>query len=1768
MKTIYFAIFGLLVSCGETNINTENRRTNQGPKIAAKESKILPVPSSAVKAESPFVAKKVWLPEKDTNLNSQKEKITVIHKNEEPCLSELPQISGYLYQQNVFGKELNEAYSVFDTYEREDLLSLAKDACVIGVVLDSEQEANFPKTQPASGLNLVGNQVKEAVGYADSEVNGFLAGFSTKAKVAIIDTGVDLKSTSLKNAIAKDLRTTSYYTDEKTGKVINGDIPQDEHGHGTEVASILGHEDFGLLNDHVEIFPIKITQNGYTKLSMLLTGISMAVNKGVDIINLSMGGHTNGCNPLVGHAIYRGIEKGVLFVVSAGNGIENASGDQIGFPIVAARDDGPADYSLTDSPACWSKYFLGAVAVAAKDHRVDQMATFSNFGDEVELSAPGVDIKTSTLQEKISTAKGTSFSAPFGTAAAALAVAHHRHHGFRIGPWYLENLLIESSKRDPYALEKERRVRFGSEVNFRNMIALLKRTEKMTEDQRRNDIRTINPRQGEGWEPGEDTSNLKALTLALNPGVMYPGEEFNYKTVAFYRHGNEKDVTLNPNTTVSLSDKERLAVNAGGKIKVADASKFDFKNQKEYEMTVTVGYLEDQAQIFASQKIIVKNPSNKDDVRLTKIEITPPSAPVRVWQNFNVFKAIGHYSNGETYELTDSATWTSSRPEELRPTEAAGVFNSNYARASATYRIIAQVGDVQGIYDVNVVDEEVVNFYIHNYLGQGGKVQVGQKVVLEPRLVLSEGRERPMEVRWRGPNGVLNNDIKSSRLEIDTTKMSIGQYTYTVLGVFYRGDSNVNLAASITLDIEDGVQRIEIHLKQPVVSENNQFQLDVRAYRENNSYIVVTEETQWSSSDETLLMINDKGIAFANRGSGGKSYRISANYKGHLAQVSVAVVNGSVVTGSTAEISNLALSMNSLEYCSFPQRNLSRCYCQSPTPKISAYYKDGTVRDVPTANYSVSEKTVDNAYSNAVAPYYGDKTYRVSATYNDGSIDSGGGGNATISAEFAMPVTSSSELCDYDPRLVSEGRVLPEMCVNGNSLRLKLGNQFLLDNPVILRRNIIYQSSAIDVVDVCSLSSVSIEPAVGLEVSSYGNRVNFDANGATVGTYRLTIVANYTGGGADEQITRVVTVNVTEAEPQSIVVAPKNELGGVLPYGENQFSVRLYTADDPPQEIRYDPADIEFSLFDSNSNAIDTEKSNGLYLDQSGTVGLFPNAYDAQYKLKAVYKPTSFSGEYAFRLAGTDKIEEPKVTGLSQISEPSANTSVDSVCSGVNPVYDSSISDASASFSGGLGTAENPLVICSANQLLHLNEYCKLDSQICAGDLYFELGQNVDFNSAMINAIKPLFYSGRIHLDGKNHSVSNFVIIDSEKSNMGLFERMPREVRNLILVNPTVRGSRDVGALAGSGTGILENVHVKNGVVWGLDNVGGLVGSITFIQSANNVGNYGTTVQYEGSSVGGIFGVTFAGASSVNSAGEDNRFEVKNTYMTGKVAPAGVPGYTKNIGGIVGDSKKTSVRNAIVTGDLITLNAYLQDTNVGGVVGQLAEGFVLDSSVTGNIVSTGSGVGGIVGKILGTSGNNGDPSSGAFGLSFNSLSLPLIQSLPSRFKDKLLRKTGVLRSTFAGSVWAGMSLKTLECSEDTIQIIGRNGGETCTGQATQSGGYSNAGGIVGVINSATIQENVVNGTIRGVRAVGGIAGQAILGNFIQNQVSGVVSASQGGSEYGALVGLVSFLKDKIPSRFVGNQFTPSSSVGQWAVGNNGGKLQVVNISAEPHPFPQ
>jgi N-acetylneuraminic acid mutarotase len=190
-------------------------------------------------------------------------------------------------------------------------------------------------------------------------------------KIAVFDTGIDLGNNDM---------TVSGGTSFIEG-VTSYD---DDHGHGTAMAGILASQLNGTglvgIAPGAEIYSVKVLDStGQGTYSNLIEGIDWAINNGIDIITMSLGG--NDFSQILLDVIQDANNNNILVIAAAGNNGE----ENILFP---------ANFPET-------------VCVGAIDSE-NIKTSMSNYGHEIDLVAPGENIETYGLNSTTAIAGGTS----------------------------------------------------------------------------------------------------------------------------------------------------------------------------------------------------------------------------------------------------------------------------------------------------------------------------------------------------------------------------------------------------------------------------------------------------------------------------------------------------------------------------------------------------------------------------------------------------------------------------------------------------------------------------------------------------------------------------------------------------------------------------------------------------------------------------------------------------------------------------------------------------------------------------------------------------------------------------------------------------------------------------------------------------------------------------------------------------------------------------------------------------------------------------------------------------------------------------------------------------------------------------------------------------------------------------------------------------------------------------------------------------------------
>ena len=278
----------------------------------------------------------------------------------------------------------------------------------------------------------------------DAEQTATHTNKGTGVNVAVIDTGIDLTHPDLQANIAggKNCSTGKSYADG--------------NGHGSHVAGTIAavNNTIGVVGvaPEARLWAVRVLNNvGSGTWASVICGIDFVTSKApanggpITVANMSLGGSgsddgncglTN--NDALHQAICRSVAAGVTYVVAAGNETDNAANH-----VPAAYNEVITVSALSDSDG--QPGGTGGAPTCRTGELDDYFATFSNFGVDVDIAAPGVCIYSTWKSGGYNTISGTSMASPHAAGAAALYIAAHPG----ATPAQVKNALIAAQESGP-----------------------------------------------------------------------------------------------------------------------------------------------------------------------------------------------------------------------------------------------------------------------------------------------------------------------------------------------------------------------------------------------------------------------------------------------------------------------------------------------------------------------------------------------------------------------------------------------------------------------------------------------------------------------------------------------------------------------------------------------------------------------------------------------------------------------------------------------------------------------------------------------------------------------------------------------------------------------------------------------------------------------------------------------------------------------------------------------------------------------------------------------------------------------------------------------------------------------------------------------------------------------------------------------------------------------------------------------------------------------
>ena len=239
---------------------------------------------------------------------------------------------------------------------------------------------------------------------AETAVNRGFKGAGVK--VGIIDSGIDYNHPDLKDNYMGGYNFVDNNSDPYDDDLIS---------HGTHVAGIIAAKDnsTGVVGvaPAASLYAIKVfgANGSGGDLSTIIAGIEWAINNGMNVVNLSIGLDSIMAPVLqpLRDVCDLAYQKGIVLVAAAGN----ESRERVSIP---AAYDSVIAVSATDQNNQRAVFI---------DPRNPNIPLSSNIGPEIELTAPGLDIKSTVRGGGYALLSGTSQSAPHVAGAVAVVLS-------------------------------------------------------------------------------------------------------------------------------------------------------------------------------------------------------------------------------------------------------------------------------------------------------------------------------------------------------------------------------------------------------------------------------------------------------------------------------------------------------------------------------------------------------------------------------------------------------------------------------------------------------------------------------------------------------------------------------------------------------------------------------------------------------------------------------------------------------------------------------------------------------------------------------------------------------------------------------------------------------------------------------------------------------------------------------------------------------------------------------------------------------------------------------------------------------------------------------------------------------------------------------------------------------------------------------------------------------------------------------------------------
>ena len=354
-----------------------------------------------------------------------------------------------LPSQQAFSYTITEDWSVSDLEDEAQ-----SDPCVVGVTPIDKVTTTRLALPTTTDTHLEKLDHLSFTNYTHAYEYLVKKQTSANSIVAVIDTGVECSHPDLAGNLVSNCGFNLLNSSQQPIDVSSG--------HGSHVAGLIGavgNNNAGTLgvSGTIRIQALKVLSDSATDAVYTYNGIQYAITQNVDVINLSLTG-TNAQQRILTleQAVADAVAAGIVVVMAAGNHALNLGTDAF------------------VSPAMVGALINGAITVGSLDSQSGRLSTFSNFGNQVEIAAPGAinSYSSGTVTGLYSLAPGrtyqrlmgTSQAAPIVSGAVALVIQFLKQKRVPYSPADIERIITNSTDSAPILVNGGRSLNFSKLV--------------------------------------------------------------------------------------------------------------------------------------------------------------------------------------------------------------------------------------------------------------------------------------------------------------------------------------------------------------------------------------------------------------------------------------------------------------------------------------------------------------------------------------------------------------------------------------------------------------------------------------------------------------------------------------------------------------------------------------------------------------------------------------------------------------------------------------------------------------------------------------------------------------------------------------------------------------------------------------------------------------------------------------------------------------------------------------------------------------------------------------------------------------------------------------------------------------------------------------------------------------------------------------------------------------------------------------------------------